>query len=100
MLLNDSTEVGASNARRLVAVYAANNAGFGIIHGLVDRVMACVQICPEEKYALNSLTADEYNSMKKIARAERVYRVAPTDDPLFFPGMYLVLFNCLVVYLS
>lgn len=87
VILNDTTEVGASNARRLVAVYASNTAGFGVIHGLVDRIMACVQICPEETYALNSLTLEEYNSVRKIARTSRVYRVAASDDPLLFPGM-------------
>ena len=87
VLLNDQVEVGASNARRLIAVYACYTAGFGVIHGLVDRIMACIQICPEEKYALNSITMDEYNSVKKIARPERIYKVNTCDDPIFFPGM-------------
>jgi len=41
-----SLEVGAKNARRLVAVYSAYTAGFEVIHGMVDRIMACVQIPP------------------------------------------------------
>jgi len=82
-----SLEVGAKNARRLVAVYSAYTAGFEVIHGMVDRIMACVQIPPEDKYAANSLTVKEISDRKKIARSSAVYTVEHSDDPLFFPGM-------------
>ena len=107
-----TTEVGAMNGRRMVAVYSSNTAGFEIIHGLVDRVMACIQIRPEDKYASNSLSSDEIASRRKISRAGRMYSVEHSDDPLFFPGMcsiyiydvYVVmivfLYTCTSVYIS
>ena len=87
VVLPTKSEVGASNARRLVALYAGTSAGFEIIHGLVDRVMTCVQIQPEEAYALNSLTADEISDRKKVARSNVVYFVRSSSDPTYFPSM-------------
>ncbi|KAF7838580.1 phenylalanine--tRNA ligase beta subunit, cytoplasmic [Senna tora] len=37
--LDDTKDVGARNRRQLAAIYCGANAGFEIIHGLVDRVM-------------------------------------------------------------
>ncbi|CAK9253995.1 unnamed protein product [Sphagnum jensenii] len=74
------TELGASNARRLVALHAADTNGFEIIHGLVDRVMGSVQLCPDDRYASNSLTTEELASRKRITCPERVYSVEPSDD--------------------
>ena len=87
VVLPTKSEVGASNARRLVALYAGTSAGFEIIHGLVDRVMTCVQIQPEGTYALNSLTADEISDRKKVARSNVVYFVRSSSDPTYFPSM-------------
>ena len=87
VVLPTQTEVGASNARRLVALYAGTSAGFEIIHGLVDRIMTCVQIQPEEAYALNSLTVEEISDRKKVARSNVVYFVRSSNDPCFFPSM-------------
>ncbi len=39
-----STDVGARNERHLVAAYGGLNAGFEVIHGLVDRIMALNQV--------------------------------------------------------
>lgn len=39
MLLDASREVGARNERRLVAVVCNREAGFEVIHGLLNRVM-------------------------------------------------------------
>ncbi|XP_057416186.1 phenylalanine--tRNA ligase beta subunit, cytoplasmic [Lotus japonicus] len=38
-ILDDKKDVGAKNLRQLAALYCGANAGFEIIHGLVDRVM-------------------------------------------------------------
>ena len=80
-------EVGALNARRLVALYASHSAGFEVIHGLADRVMTCAQIKPERAYAMNSLSADEYGDLNRVGRAGVVYSVRPSSDPCCFPGM-------------
>jgi phenylalanyl-tRNA synthetase beta subunit len=39
LLLDASKDVGSRNERRLVAVQAAREAGFEILHGLLNRVM-------------------------------------------------------------
>lgn len=80
-------EVGAVNIRKLVALYAANSAGFEIIHGLVDRIFTCAQIRAEDGYASNSLTAEEISDRKRVAKAGMVYCVRSGQDPVFFDGM-------------
>lgn len=49
--------------------------------------MTCAQIRPEDKYAANSLTAEDIADRKRVARAGVVYSVGASDDPVFFPGM-------------
>lgn len=45
VVLKDSTsERQASNARRLAAVWCNKTAGFEVVHGLLDRVMAMLEI--------------------------------------------------------
>lgn len=44
VLADDSTETGAHNQRNLCAVYSNKNAGFEVIHGLLDRVMQLLQV--------------------------------------------------------
>jgi phenylalanyl-tRNA synthetase beta chain len=87
VVLPTANDIGAANARRLVALYAGNSAGFEQIHGLVDRVMTCVQIQPEDAYAANSLTLEEIADRKRVARPDVVYFVRSGTDPCFFPGM-------------
>ncbi|PSR96575.1 Phenylalanine--tRNA ligase beta subunit like [Actinidia chinensis var. chinensis] len=41
-LLDEKKDVGASNCRRLAALYCGANSGFELIHGLVDRVMEII----------------------------------------------------------
>lgn len=55
----EGTVVGARNWRRVAAVYAGPTSGFEIIHGLVDRVMALVEVAPEREYIENSSKGDE-----------------------------------------
>lgn len=87
VVLPEANEVGAQNYRRLVAVYAAVTSGFEVIHGLVDRIMTCVQIRAEDAYAVNSLTAEEIVDRKRVARQGVVYYVRASSDPLYFNGM-------------
>jgi phenylalanyl-tRNA synthetase beta chain len=87
VVLVTDNDIGAMNARRMVGVYAAHSAGFEVIHGLVDRVMSCVQIKPEELYAATSLTADEIADRRRVARPAVVYSIRACTDPIFFPGM-------------
>jgi phenylalanyl-tRNA synthetase beta chain len=87
VVLPTQTEVGASNARRLVGLYAGNSAGFEIVHGLVDRIMTCVQIQPEDQYAANSLTVEEITDRRRVARSDVVYFIRPASDPCFFHTM-------------
>jgi phenylalanyl-tRNA synthetase beta chain len=87
IVLPADNEVGALNARRLVALYASYSAGFEVIHGLADRIMTCVQIKPEKAYAMNSLTGDQYGDLNRVGRAGVTYSVRPSSDPTCFPGM-------------
>lgn len=87
IVLPEANEVGAQNYRRLVALYASNSSGFEVIHGLVDRVMTCVQIPPESSYAQMSLAKQEISDRNKVGRKDVIYFVRPSNDPLFFDGM-------------
>lgn len=88
VLIDETSEIGARNARRLVALYSANSSGFEIIHGLVDRIMTCVQIQAEEAYAASSLSLEEIKDRKRVSRSEDiVYFVRAGTDPVYFPGM-------------
>jgi len=83
-----NNEVGAVNARRLVAVYSSQSSGFEVIHGLVDRIMTCAQIQPETSYAVTSLAPEEVADRVRVARSAEVdYYPRPSTDPVFFTGM-------------
>ena len=49
VLLDKKKAVGARNERRLVAVQAAREAGFEVVHGLLNRIMEVlgVPVAPE-----------------------------------------------------
>jgi phenylalanyl-tRNA synthetase beta chain len=87
IVLPADNEVGAINVRKLVGVHAGHRAGFEIIHGLVDRVLTALQICPEDGYAANSLSASDIEDYKRVGRSDVVYTVRATENPTFFPGM-------------
>jgi phenylalanyl-tRNA synthetase beta chain len=87
IVLPADNEVGALNARRLVGLYSSHTSSLEVVHGLMDRVMACAQIAPEAEYAKSSLTSEEIAAIERIARAGVRYGVRPSSDPLFFPGM-------------
>lgn len=58
-------EVGARNERRMCAVNCNKNAGFEVVHGLLDRVMQLLEV-PWSK--------------------ESGYYLESCDDPTYFPG--------------
>jgi phenylalanyl-tRNA synthetase beta chain len=87
VVLRCENEIGAKNARRLVALHAGKTSAFEIIHGLADRVMTAAQIMPEQSYAASSLDVDEISNRGRVARSGMVYSLRHGDDPLFFPGM-------------
>ena len=61
VLMDANRDVGATNERRLAALYYGKTSGFEFIHGLLDRVMQLLD-----------------NSSK--------YSIRKADDPMFFPG--------------
>lgn len=88
VVLKDASDaVGAKNVRCLTALYSAFTPGFEHIHGLVDRIMSCVQVRADEIYAQNSMTEESIADMKRIARSGVTYTVRHGSDPVFFPGM-------------
>ena len=80
MVLSDN-EVGAQNVRKLVALYASQTSAVEVIHGLVDRIMTCVQIKPEQAYAANSLTADEIADRKRHPSGFEIHIIHIHDTP-------------------
>lgn len=79
------SDVGARNERRLVVTHTAATAGFEVIHGLLDRIMACAQIPPSNAYAGDSLTRDDTAYfVPKFDDLE--YGIEPSNIPTFFPG--------------
>lgn len=61
ILKDDEAEVGARNERRLCAVNCNKNAGFEVVHGILDRVMQVLEV-PWDKtngYSLKSCDGEE-----------------------------------------
>lgn len=82
VLKDPNADVGAVNVRKLVATYTGQSAGFEVIHGLLDRVMACAQIAPSPSYA--DLGKDDENY--SVPHGTSRYTIQPCDRPTFFPG--------------
>ena len=73
IVLKDSTsDVGASNHRRLGALFCGNVSGFEIIHGLLDRVMG-------QLGAVFKLDADPN-------KKQLVYEIRKSEDAALLPG--------------
>ncbi|OQR96595.1 phenylalanyl-tRNA synthetase beta chain [Thraustotheca clavata] len=71
VVLDDASDVGAKNIRRLCALYTGQTDGFEVIHGLVDRVMQLlgIQCSLEDGYDKNLF-----------------YTMVPSSNATFFPG--------------
>ncbi|KAL7692950.1 putative phenylalanyl-tRNA synthetase, class IIc, beta subunit, archae/euk cytosolic [Plasmopara halstedii] len=78
VVIDDDTETGAKNIRRICAAYTGPTDGFEIIHGLVDRIMQLMGI-PSE--------------LEMPAGTKEFYTVAPAEERTYFPGRcaYLML---------
>ena len=87
VVLPAENEIGALNSRRFIGLYSSYTSSLEVVHGLMDRVMACAQIAPEMEYAKSSMTAEEIAALLRVARSDKTYGVRPCEDPLFFPGM-------------
>uniref|UniRef100_A0AAR5PQH1 Phenylalanine--tRNA ligase beta subunit n=1 Tax=Dendroctonus ponderosae TaxID=77166 RepID=A0AAR5PQH1_DENPD len=68
VLKDAQTEVGARNERRICAVNCNKNAGFEVVHGLLDRIMLLLEVPWSQ------------------ARSNIGYYLAATNDPAYFPG--------------
>jgi phenylalanyl-tRNA synthetase beta chain len=66
-------EVGSRNVRRLAAVFASGKTQFALMHGVLDQIM----------YSLFFEPAHEHKEGSK----RRAYRLIPSEDPSYFPGM-------------
>lgn len=71
VILKDEKEVGARNERRLCAINCSKTPGFEVIHGLLDRFMAVLDIKP---------TSDKQN------KPNEGYHIRKGTDGAFFPG--------------
>ncbi|XP_018806301.1 phenylalanine--tRNA ligase beta subunit, cytoplasmic-like [Juglans regia] len=66
VLLDETTDVGATNRRQLAALYCGATAGYEIIHGLVERIMLVIGLVPPDD--------------------NTTFYLKPSDDPEFVMG--------------
>lgn len=79
VVLDNTTDVGARNVRRLCASYTGPTDGFEVIHGLVDRVFQLLGIrCLLEHPGLAKQPAG--------AKKEDYYTIVPSSDRTYFEG--------------
>jgi phenylalanyl-tRNA synthetase beta chain len=82
MLLDGAADVGARNERHVAVVYTGPTAGFEVVHGIVDRLFALLEI-PARPFSWEAGAAAAANFGKHGLR----YAIEPTDAvPSFFPG--------------
>ncbi|XP_076258182.1 phenylalanine--tRNA ligase beta subunit isoform X2 [Rhynchophorus ferrugineus] len=68
MMGDEYLKVGARNERRICAVNCNKNAGFEIVHGLLDRIMLLLEVPWSQK------------------KDNTGYYLKATNDPAYFPG--------------
>lgn len=80
ILLDETTDVGARNERRLVAVNCDTSSGFEVVHGLLNRVMQVLGI-PHVSLTLSD---------QKDGKIEKgvSYSWKPDDSPTYFKGRH------------
>jgi len=96
VLLDDSTDTGARNERRLCVCYAGLTAGFEVVQGIVERVMNLLEVprrwaSPASAVAAGAVPADAPKEavdavMNAWGRGGLAYRMEATEHPSFFPG--------------
>lgn len=74
VVLDESSDVGARNVRRICAAYTGYTDGFEVIHGLIDRIMQLLGVpCLLE-------------DAKKVEQLPQYYTIVPSKEPTYFPG--------------
>lgn len=76
VLVDETTEVGARNERRIAAINCNKSAGFEIVHGLLDRIMQLLEV---------------------QWKGDKGYVLQSIDDSAFFPGRCANILYCDVV---
>uniref|UniRef100_A0AAV1V4Z7 phenylalanine--tRNA ligase n=1 Tax=Peronospora matthiolae TaxID=2874970 RepID=A0AAV1V4Z7_9STRA len=71
VVIDNKTDVGAKNVRRICAAYTGPTDGFEVIHGLVDRIMQLLGIPFQLEMAVGT---KEY------------YTITPAEEHAYFPG--------------
>ncbi|KAE9354857.1 Phenylalanine--tRNA ligase beta subunit [Phytophthora fragariae] len=71
VVIDDNTDVGAKNVRRICAAYTGPTDGFEVIHGLVDRIMQLMGIP---------------SALEMPAGTKEYYTVTPAEERTYFPG--------------
>ncbi|KAF1775606.1 Phenylalanyl-tRNA synthetase, B3/B4 [Phytophthora cactorum] len=72
VVIDDNTDVGAKNVRRICAAYTGPTDGFEVIHGLVDRIMQLMGI-PSE--------------LEMPAGTKEYYTITPAEERTYFPAV-------------
>ena len=87
--LDESTDVGARNQRRVSALHCGATSGLEEIHGVLDRLMQLngVRFAHEEK----ALREKDLQGKRKDANAA-VYDIRPSTDETFFEGRRVDIF--------
>lgn len=80
ILLDDTSEVGARNERRLVAVNCDTSSGFEVVHGLLDRVMQVLGIPHETLTRSNNCSKNVYKGISYSWKAD--------DSTTYFKGRH------------
>jgi phenylalanyl-tRNA synthetase beta chain len=68
-----SREVGCRNVRRVAAVFTSNTTQFALMHGVLDQIMYSLFFEPDHEH--------------KEGSKRRTFRLIPSEDPSYFPGM-------------
>lgn len=85
ILVDESTDVGARNERRLVAVNCDKSSGFEVIHGLLNRVMQVLGV-PHETLGISE------KDSSKIANGIS-YSWKADESDTYFKGRYASIYS-------
>lgn len=66
VIKDDGSEVGARNERHICAVNCNKNAGFEVVHGLLDKIMLLLEV--------------------PWSKSDSGYYLKAINDPTYFPG--------------
>ncbi|CAK7263506.1 phenylalanine--tRNA ligase subunit beta [Sporothrix epigloea] len=87
---DDTMERRARNERHWAAAYSSKSAGFEMVHGLLDRVMAMLRSAfltrEEGLEAASEATVDALGPTSARPGSKDGYYIQEISDPTFFPG--------------